>query len=143
MPKRILRSATHAYAGLAYALRTERNLRLFGIGYTCVIALMLFLPLAVGEWISLLLAGGAFMSVELLNTGLERLADVMDDHCKSEHRSHCYVALKHTKDVAAAASLVSFVVVVMVILLIIVSHREFLLHDTVRLSEFLRLSAEY
>lgn len=128
MTKRILRSVGHAYAGLLYAFKTEKNLRLFGGGYALVLALALFLPLQPWEWVALLLSGGAFMSIELLNTSLERMVDVMDDHCKSEHQSHCYTALKVTKDIAAAASLVSFSAAVMVILLIALSHRDAVLH---------------
>ena len=114
----MLRSAGHAYRGLKYALRTERNVRIFATVYVLLLLLGFLLNLKVWEWIIVLLAGAIFMVSELLNTALERLADSVDDHCKKEHGSNCFTALKHTKDIAAASSLVILIVVVMIVAVI-------------------------
>ena len=118
MVLRVLRSAGHAYHGLRVALRTERNLRMFLVFYVSVLLAALPLYLRPWEWFGLLLGGGFFLSVELLNTALERLADSVDDHCKKEHGSNCFVALRSAKDIAAAASLISLIILVLIILVI-------------------------
>jgi len=103
-----------------FACRTERNLCIFLYSYVSfVFASVLLFPLERGDLLWLLASGGIFISVELLNTSLERLADAVDDHCKSAHQSHCFVALKHTKDIAAAASLVSLVFTIMTFLIVL------------------------
>jgi len=123
MSRRILRSASHASSGLAFACRTERNLRLFLWGYLPLLLFSsLLLPLGKEEVLLFLISGGLFVCVELINTALERLADAADDHCTSAHQSYCFVTVKHAKDVAAAASLVSLIVVVLVFFIVIVPH---------------------
>ncbi len=113
-----MKSAAAAYAGLRYALRTERNLRIFAATYLLFCILAFQLHLDAGDWALFLFSGGFFMGVELLNTALERIADAMDDHCKREHRADCFTAIRHAKDISAAASLVSIVVVVFIMLLL-------------------------
>jgi len=123
MPRRILRSASHASSGLAYACRTERNLRLFLLGFFPLLLFSsLFFPLEKVEVLLFLLSGGLFVCIELINTALERLADAVDDHCTSAHQSHCFVTVKHAKDVAAAASLVSLIVAILVFIIITAPH---------------------
>lgn len=118
MSSRVLRSAGHAYRGLKLALREERNLRLFAFFYVLILLAALPLYLRPWEWFALLLSGGVFVSTELLNTALERLADSIDDHCKKEHGSNCFAALRATKDIAAAASLICLIVLVLIVLVI-------------------------
>ena len=118
MPRKMLRSAGHAYRGLAYAVKTGRNIRIFIAVYVLVLIAGFLINLEIWEWISVLLSGSVFMVSELLNTALERLADSVDDHCKKEHGSNCFTALKHTKDIAASSSLVILIVVTVIITVI-------------------------
>jgi undecaprenol kinase len=118
MPRKMLRSAGHAYRGLAYAIRTGRNIRIFIVVYILLLLLGFIINLKMLEWISVLLSGSVFMVSELLNTALERLADSVDDHCKKEHGSNCFTALKHTKDIAAGSSLVILIVTIVIIVVI-------------------------
>ena len=122
MPKRIIQSAANAYAGLRYALKTERNLPIFVATYLVFSIIALRLSFTSAEWALFLFSGGFFASIELLNTALERIADAMDDHCKREHRAHCFTAIKHAKDIGAAASLVSLLVVGCVLLILFLPH---------------------
>jgi len=118
----MLRSARHAYLGLREAMRTERNLQIFAFWYSAVLLLGLFLRLSWIEWIVVLLAGGIFFSVELLNTALEWLTDALDDHLKSGHQSEHFLAVKMAKDIAAAASLVSLTMVIVILLIVFVPY---------------------
>lgn len=118
MAPRVLLSAGHAYDGLKVALQGERNLQIFLVVYVSLLLAALPLYLRPWEWFGLLLGGGFFLSVELLNTALERLADSIDDHCKKEHGSNCFTALRSAKDIAAAASLICLIVLVLIVLVI-------------------------
>ena len=111
----LLRSAGHACRGFRHAFASERNLRLFVAGYLPVIALAFLVRLGSWEWFVLLLAGGFFLVVELLNTALERIVDVVDDDVKKGQQRHSFTVLRAAKDTAAAASLVALLAVLAVI----------------------------
>lgn len=121
--KRALKSLNHALSGFSHALQRERNLQLFLMGYIVVIILGAFLHLKPDEWLAIILSGGLFMAMELLNTALERFVDVFDEYRKIIKPSDTHhLGLKLTKDVASAASLVSLIVVVCVVLIVFVPH---------------------
>lgn len=123
MPRKILWSATHAARGLRFACHTERNLQLFLLAYIpAFIVAATFFTLDRFELLWLITTGGAFLSIELINTSLERLADAVDDHCKSAHQSHCFAAVKHAKDIAASASLMSLTVTIITFITILLPH---------------------
>jgi diacylglycerol kinase len=113
-----LKSLCYALAGLLLAVRMERNLRLFLGIYVLIILLAFALRVSLQGWLTLLVAGGAFLSIELLNTALERLSDVLDDHAKHELTTAQHRLLKAVKDIAAAASLIFGILALAVVLLI-------------------------
>lgn len=115
MVKAALRSAGHALRGMVHAMRRERNVQLFLVPYIFVLLLGSRFSLQSSEWLALVLSGGLFFVTELLNTALERLTDVVDDHLKQTKCTSCFEMVKVAKDVAAAASLVSLVVTVVVV----------------------------
>ena len=122
MVQALVHSAGHALRGLSSALRRERNLKIFLAVYVASLLFAGYLRLHAWEWIALLLAGGTFLAVEFLNTALERVVDIVDEHCKEEHQTSHYSALRTVKDIAAAASLVSLGVIVVVVLVILWPH---------------------
>ena len=86
----------YASHGIAYAWRTERNFRLEAYISSLVIVLALFLGL---NLVPVLLCCALVMSLELLNTALEAIVDLV---------SPTYHPLaKIAKDVAAGAVLLS------------------------------------
>lgn len=116
--KRIRRSFGFASEGLMHAMKIERSLQLFIPVYILVLILGGPVHLLTWEWLALILAGGLFLATELLNTALERLADVLDEERKLAGRKTFHAKMKATKDVAAAASLVSLVAVIAVVLVV-------------------------
>lgn len=116
--KRIRRSFGYAFEGLTHAIAIERNLQLFIPVYILVLVLGGLVGLLTWEWLALILAGGMFLSIELLNTSLERLADVLDEERKLAGRRSFHAKMKATKDVAAAASLMSLVAVIATVCLV-------------------------
>lgn len=110
----LARSFGHAWRGLCLAFRTERSFRVH-VAVAAVVCLVLFLfPLSSFEQIILLLATGSVLVLELLNSTVERLIDVM------KPRLHMYVA--DIKDLMAAAVLLASLFVAVIGLMIVLPH---------------------
>ena len=116
---RIFRSLGFALEGLLHALKRERNLQLFAVGYVAVLLIAVMLPLELLEWIAILVSGGAFMAVELFNTALERLTDAVDALPKEAGNTKLHGSMKAAKDVSAAAAFVSLITAAITIILIL------------------------
>ena len=106
----VLRSFGPALAGLAWALKTQRNLQVHAIATLLVAVSGVGLHLAVWEWCVVFLAVGLVWAAELLNTALEVLADRV-----SKAREE---PIRIAKDAAAAAVLVAALAALAVGLLI-------------------------
>ncbi len=109
--RNLLESFRFAFAGLWYALRTQRNTRIHLIIAMGVIALGLWLGLAPTQWAVLALTIGFVLVSEMLNTVAETLIDLV---------SPGYHPLaKIVKDVTAGAVLLGAIISVIVGLLIL------------------------
>ncbi len=94
-----LRSFGFAFAGLAYGLKTEGNLRVHLVATMLVVALGFGFGVARWEWAALAGAIGLVWAAELLNAALEGLCDFVEPE-KTE-------AIRRIKDMAAAAVLMA------------------------------------
>jgi diacylglycerol kinase len=101
----------HAWSGLIYALRTQRNARIHLVVGLVIAGLGLWLDLDVVRGAILALTIGAVIVGELLNTALEALVDLLSP----DYHDRAKVA----KDVAAGAVLVLGLMSVIVGLLIL------------------------
>lgn len=88
-----------AWRGILLAIRNERTFRVMLAAAFLVIALVSTLPLADAERLTLLLLTGFVLVLELLNTMVERLVDLL------KPRLSAYV--RDVKDLMAAAVLVA------------------------------------
>ncbi|MDZ7271102.1 MAG: diacylglycerol kinase family protein [candidate division KSB1 bacterium] len=93
------RSFRYAFRGLAILVREEHNARIHLVAAIGVIAAGVLFRLSRWEWVAVTLAIGLVFSFELLNSALERLADVV-----SPERSE---AIGKIKDLSAAGVLMS------------------------------------
>lgn len=93
--RRILHSFHHALHGLALAFRTERSFRLQIVAASIVLLLLLLGPFRRWERALLLLATASVLVLELMNSMIERLVDLV------KPRMHTYV--RDIKDLMAAA----------------------------------------
>jgi len=116
--RKMKRSLGYALTGFRHALTHERNIQFFLAGYFVILLLGALLRLLLWEWIAILFCGGLFLVAELLNTALEHLADVFDDHRKVQHGPAYLHALKNAKDVAAAASLAALLTTIVVVCIV-------------------------
>ena len=95
----VLRSFGPALAGLAWALKTQRNLQVHAFATVLVAVFGIWLQLADWEWCAVLLASGLVLAAELLNTALEALADRVSREWEEP--------IRRVKDAAAAAVLLA------------------------------------
>lgn len=99
-PRRtVLDSLRDAFRGIGGCLRTERNMRIHLTACLYVLALSSRLGLSRGEMGCILLAIGAVMSSEALNTALEKLCDF--------NQKSLNPRIRVVKDTAAGAVLLS------------------------------------
>jgi len=95
------KSMRHAVRGLILAFQSERSFRIQSAAAFAVVVLVLVLPFQTWERALLLLATASVLVLELLNSMIERLIDLV------KPRMHSYV--REIKDLMAAAVLVASV----------------------------------
>lgn len=110
----VLQSFRHATRGLLLAYRTERSFRIQLAVGLCILIAVILLPLERWERAALLLAIATVLVLELLNSSLERLVDLL------KPRLHEYVA--DIKDLMAGAVLLAAVFAAILGLLILWPH---------------------
>jgi len=99
-----IRSFGYAFEGIYYALRTQRNMRVhLGIGVVAAV-LGIWLGISGVEWAVLLVMMALVLALEMVNTVVEALVDLVTD------RFHPLA--KVAKDVAAGAVLVAAILAV-------------------------------
>jgi undecaprenol kinase len=91
----LLRPFTFAIVGILHAIRNERNMKIHTVVAALVIILGLFYQLSAIEWMLIVCAIGGMLSLELMNTAIERVVDLVT---KDFHP-----LAKQAKDVAAGA----------------------------------------
>lgn len=105
-----IRSFGYAFRGLQDLIVYEHNARIHLVAAIGAVVLGFVYRISTGEWIALALVIGFVFSMEIVNSALEKLADVVDSQ-KNEK-------IRMVKDLSAAAVLVSAIISVIVGLLI-------------------------
>lgn len=108
------RSVKHALRGLAYVLRYEKNFQNQVIIAILVTIAMFYFNLTRGERIILFLVIMEVLVMELLNTVVERVVDIL------KPRIHPYARL--IKDLMASAVLVSAILAIVIGIIIFLPH---------------------
>ncbi len=106
----IIQSFRHAIRGLKTVFDTERNFRIHTVAAILVIALALYKDLDKNLWIVLLLLIALIMSLEIFNSAVERLVDILAP------KTHSFA--KEIKDLLAAMVLLTslFAIVIGIII---------------------------
>ena len=109
---RFVKSFGYAFSGLGYAFKSQFNFKVHVLILGLVVIAGCWLKLSTEEWLWVAVAAGIVLIVELLNTAIEVLVDLVSPaiHPKA----------KIIKDVAAAAVLLAAVTAVLIGLLIFV-----------------------
>ncbi|MEG1501250.1 MAG: diacylglycerol kinase family protein [Clostridiales bacterium] len=102
----LLASFHYAINGIFYAFAKERNMKIHGCIMVLVIILGFYLQIQTTEWLFLIITSGLVIALELINTSIEALVDLVTE----EYRHFAAVA----KNVAAGAVLFSaFIAIIM------------------------------
>jgi len=108
--KRLKKSFGYAIKGLIKTFREEQNIRVQSTLGSVAILLAWFLGIARLEWALLVFVIGLVLLMEIANSAVERIADVL------KPRINSYV--KEIKDITAAAVLLSSVIAIIIGLII-------------------------
>ena len=97
MKQKTGRSFKNAFSGLCHFFRHERNGKIQAAIGICALLLAAFLRITRNEWIAVLLCIGSVLSMEMLNSALEKLCDLVEPAVHPQ--------IKIVKDTAAGAVL--------------------------------------
>ena len=109
---RFFKSFGYAFAGLIYAFKTQLNFKIHCLAAILVIVLGFYIKLSVAEWLWIACAITLVLVVELLNTAIEVLVDLVSPQQNQKAGA--------IKDIAAAVVLISALLSLIVALLIFV-----------------------
>lgn len=107
-----LSSFKYAFNGLAIVLKEEHNARIHLFAAICVIIIGLFFNITTYEWISIMLSIGLVISLEIINSSIENVADFV-----SPER---HPRIKKIKDLSAAAVLLGSITALVIGLVIFI-----------------------
>ncbi|WP_035661486.1 diacylglycerol kinase family protein [Halalkalibacter akibai] len=110
--KRLLRSFMYATHGLMYVVKNEQNMQIHLIVtvISLIAAFLLQLPLL--HWVILLLVIAGMLSLEIMNTAIERTVDLVTEEY--------HPLAKRAKDISAAAVFVYCIFAVVIGLIIFI-----------------------
>ncbi len=106
----LIRSFGFALQGIFYVLRTQRNMRLHLLAGLIVVAFGLFFQVSTAEWVGLLTIMALIYALEMLNTVVEAIVDMVTQ----EYHPLAKVA----KDVGAGAVLIASLFSVVIALVV-------------------------
>lgn len=108
----LYKSFVFAFQGIFESMKTERNLQIHFTVAVIVVFFGFFFKLSTVEWLFVLLAIAGILTLELLNTAVERVVDLATDQV--------HPLAKQAKDFAAGAVLIYAIFSVIIGLLIFV-----------------------
>jgi undecaprenol kinase len=111
---RLWRSFAFAITGIKSALWTERNMRIHFVVSVLVILFAVYFSISKLEWLFILVAIGGIFSLELINTAIERVVDLIT--------AEYHPLAKQAKDVAAGAVFIYAIMAVIIGILIFLPH---------------------
>lgn len=107
-----LRSFTHAFRGLWWLIRDEHNSWIHLAIVAILVPACFILNISLTEWMIIILCIGLVLSLELINSAIERMADKISPHQDAD--------IGKIKDIAAAAVLISAIASAIIGLIILV-----------------------
>lgn len=108
--KRIAKSFLYAFRGLIKTFHEEQNFKIQSVVAIIILALGFYFEISRMEWIFLVLVIGLVLLMEVLNSAVERIVDVL------KPRIDTYV--KEIKDIMAAAVMLASIMAVIIGLII-------------------------
>jgi diacylglycerol kinase len=112
--KRLIKSFTYAFRGFKKTFQEEQNLKIQSLAAIIVIVAGFYFQISKTEWLFLIFVIGLVMLMELANSAVERVADML------KPRIHSYVM--DIKDIMAAAVMLASLVAVIIGVIIFWPH---------------------
>lgn len=110
MKAKFIDAVINAYSGANFFFKSERNGRIQFTISAAAILLSIYAKLSLEKWVLVILCIGLVISLEMVNTAIEQLCNII-------HPDH-HKAIKVVKDVAAAAVLwASFISIIIGIII--------------------------
>jgi diacylglycerol kinase (ATP) len=110
MLKRFFLSFKYAFQGIVIAIREQQSLKFQVIGGAFVIAMGFYLGLISADWIAIVGMTGLVIGLEMMNTAVEELVDMVTPERKPQAGK--------VKDIAAGAVLIASMAATIVLILI-------------------------
>lgn len=107
-----LKSFSYAFNGLKILIKEEHNARIHLFVAIVVVMAGFVFKISVNEWFAVLFAIGFVMTVEIINTAIENMADIVSP--EKDKR------IKKIKDLSAAAVLISALTALVIGLIIFI-----------------------
>jgi len=111
---RVLYSAKYSIDGLVYAYAHEKSLLMHAILSFIAVVLGLFFRITLTQWSMILISLGVILSIELLNTAIEAIVDMVT----LEYNELAKIA----KDCGSAATFVASLIGIIIGLVVFVPH---------------------
>lgn len=108
--KKLINSFKYAFKGIGSSLKSERNMKIHFAMMVLVIMAGILLNISMWEWIICFILFGLVISLEMVNTAIEIVVDMVSPEYN--------LKAGHVKDIAAGAVLVNAIVAFIVGLLI-------------------------
>ncbi|OIK16593.1 diacylglycerol kinase [Bacillus sp. MUM 116] len=105
-PTPLIRSFAYAIEGIRTAIKTERNIRIHLFISFLVIGTSFFFSITKLEWLFVLLVIGGMFALELMNSAIERVVDLVT--------KEFHPLAKQAKDLAAGAVFIYAIVSVII-----------------------------
>ncbi|HYK71858.1 MAG TPA: diacylglycerol kinase family protein [Pseudoneobacillus sp.] len=109
---RISDTFKYAIEGIRSCINQERNMRIHIIISVFVLAAAIFFSLSLTEWLFILLAIGGMLVLEMLNSAIERVVDLVTNQF--------HPLAKQAKDIAAGAVLIYAILSVIIGIIIFI-----------------------
>lgn len=103
---KLIRSFAYAIEGIVHSIKREQNVRIHFMIAIVVICLGFYYHITTTEWLFVLFAIGGMVSLELMNTAIERTVDLVT---QQKHP-----LAKQAKDAAAGAVLIFAIISVII-----------------------------
>lgn len=110
---RLIRSFGFAFQGLYNLVTKEKNFQIHLIAFFVISFLAYYLQFSTQEWINTLLISALVLSLEAVNTALEKLCDHVEPDI--------HPTIKKVKDIAAASVLISALIAIILAVIMIYS----------------------
>ncbi|KKI88570.1 hypothetical protein WQ54_30725 [Bacillus sp. SA1-12] len=111
---RFYKSFKFAWSGITQTLKTERNFQIHVMISILVFIVGFFFEFTKIEWVIILFLIGGMLALELMNTAIEHVVDLVTEEVKP--------LAKAAKDAAAGAVLVYAILSVIIGIIIVINH---------------------